>query len=55
MREPFETYIEMKNKWAVANGYEDFGQYWRSDYEMPNDNFNDLALAEFEKLMTIEK
>ena len=50
MREPFETYIEMKNKWAVANGYEDFGQYWRSDYEMPNDNFNDLALAEFEKI-----
>ena len=40
----------MKNKWAVANGFSDYGHYWRSDYEMPNDNFNDLALQEFDKI-----
>ena len=50
IRPHFETYIEMKNKWAQVNGFDDYGQYWRSDYEMENDNFNDLALEEFEKI-----
>ena len=65
IRPHFETYIEMKNKWAQLNGFDDYGQYWRSDYEMENDNFNDLgililrqfkmqnivlALEEFEKI-----
>ena len=43
IRPHFETYIEMKNKWAQVNGFDDYGQYWRSDYEMENDNFNDLG------------
>ena len=43
IRPHFETYIEMKNKWAQVNGFDDYGQYWRSDYEMEKDNFNDLG------------
>ena len=29
LRPHFETYVEMKNKWAQVNGFEDYGQYWR--------------------------
>ena len=50
MRPHFETYVEMKNKWAQLNGFEDYGAYWRSDYEMPDDNFNDMAVAEYKKI-----
>lgn len=29
LRQDFETYVELKNKWAQVNGFEDYGHYWR--------------------------
>lgn len=55
MRKHYEVYVENKNKWAKLNGFSDYGHYWRSDYEMPNDNFNDMALAEYTKIEPIYK
>jgi angiotensin-converting enzyme 2 len=28
LRQDFETYVELKNKWAQVNGFEDYGHYW---------------------------
>lgn len=50
MRENYETYVDLKNKWARLNGFSDYGQYWRSDYEMEDDSFDNMAREEFEKI-----
>mgnify|MGYP000201528460 CR=1 FL=1 len=55
MRKHYEVYVENKNKWAQLNGFEDYGQYWRSDYQMPMDDFNDMAMAEYTKIEPIYK
>ncbi|NXR45086.1 ACE enzyme, partial [Hippolais icterina] len=35
MRNNYKRYVELSNKAAVLNGYEDNGAYWRSLYETP--------------------
>ncbi|XP_043850607.1 angiotensin-converting enzyme 2 [Dromiciops gliroides] len=34
MRPLYEEYVELKNELAKGNGYEDYGDYWRADYEI---------------------
>ncbi|NP_001269290.1 angiotensin-converting enzyme 2 precursor [Chinchilla lanigera] len=33
MRPLYEEYVALKNEMAKANNYEDYGDYWRADYE----------------------
>ena len=33
MKPLYERYVELKNKLAVLNGYDDLGDEWRSRYE----------------------
>uniref|UniRef100_A0A8D0GRD2 Angiotensin-converting enzyme n=1 Tax=Sphenodon punctatus TaxID=8508 RepID=A0A8D0GRD2_SPHPU len=33
MRPLYEGYVELKNEAAVLNGYKDYGDYWRGNYE----------------------
>ncbi|XP_037552775.1 angiotensin-converting enzyme 2 [Nematolebias whitei] len=33
MRPLYEDYVDLKNEVAKLNGYEDYGAYWRSNYE----------------------
>ncbi|XP_008062810.1 angiotensin-converting enzyme 2 [Carlito syrichta] len=32
LRPLYEEYVDLKNEMARANGYEDYGDYWRGDY-----------------------
>uniref|UniRef100_A0A8C6YB45 Angiotensin-converting enzyme n=1 Tax=Naja naja TaxID=35670 RepID=A0A8C6YB45_NAJNA len=34
MRPLYETYVELKNKYARLRGYADYGDYWRANYEV---------------------
>ncbi|XP_053166645.1 angiotensin-converting enzyme 2 [Hemicordylus capensis] len=34
MRPLYEGYVELKNEAARANGYDDYGDYWRGNYEV---------------------
>ncbi|XP_074048496.1 angiotensin-converting enzyme 2 isoform X2 [Macrotis lagotis] len=34
MRPLYEEYVELKNELAKGNGYEDYGDYWRGNYEV---------------------
>ncbi|XP_007500935.2 angiotensin-converting enzyme 2 isoform X1 [Monodelphis domestica] len=34
MRPLYEEYVELKNELAKGNNYEDYGDYWRGDYEV---------------------
>ncbi|XP_068956740.1 angiotensin-converting enzyme 2 isoform X1 [Petaurus breviceps papuanus] len=34
MRPLYEEYVELKNEVAKGNDYEDYGDYWRADYEI---------------------
>uniref|UniRef100_A0A1B0D1L8 Angiotensin-converting enzyme n=1 Tax=Phlebotomus papatasi TaxID=29031 RepID=A0A1B0D1L8_PHLPP len=36
MRSDFRTYVDFSNAAAVANGFEDYGHMWRTEYEDPN-------------------
>ncbi|KAM9577586.1 angiotensin-converting enzyme 2 [Trichechus inunguis] len=33
LRPLYEEYVDLKNEMARGNGYEDYGDYWRGDYE----------------------
>ncbi|XP_018418558.1 PREDICTED: angiotensin-converting enzyme 2 [Nanorana parkeri] len=33
MRKLYEEYVDLENKAAVLNGYQDYGDYWRGNYE----------------------
>ncbi|XP_004710002.2 angiotensin-converting enzyme 2 [Echinops telfairi] len=33
LRPLYEEYVDLKNEMARKNGYEDYGDYWRGDYE----------------------
>ncbi|XP_006835673.1 PREDICTED: angiotensin-converting enzyme 2 [Chrysochloris asiatica] len=33
LRPLYEEYVDLKNEMAKENGYEDYGDYWRGDYE----------------------
>ncbi|XP_041066850.1 angiotensin-converting enzyme 2 [Carcharodon carcharias] len=37
LRPLYEGYVELKNKAAKMNGYEDYGDYWRGNYETDDD------------------
>ncbi|XP_060038995.1 angiotensin-converting enzyme 2 [Erinaceus europaeus] len=37
LRPLYEEYVELKNEMAKANNYEDYGDYWRGDYEAEGD------------------
>ncbi|XP_051797280.1 angiotensin-converting enzyme 2 isoform X1 [Acanthochromis polyacanthus] len=37
MRPLYEDYVDLKNEAAKLNGFEDYGAYWRSDYETIED------------------
>jgi len=39
MRKPFERYVELANEGAREIGYQDTGAMWRSQYDMPPDQF----------------
>ncbi|XP_070606753.1 angiotensin-converting enzyme 2 [Erythrolamprus reginae] len=34
MRPLYESYVELKNKYARLRGYADYGDYWRANYEV---------------------
>lgn len=36
LRPLYEEYMELKNEMARGNNYEDYGDYWRGDYETDN-------------------
>ncbi|XP_049729321.1 angiotensin-converting enzyme 2 isoform X1 [Elephas maximus indicus] len=36
LRPLYEEYVDLKNEMARGNGYEDYGDYWRGDYEADN-------------------
>uniref|UniRef100_A0A4W5PH88 Angiotensin-converting enzyme n=1 Tax=Hucho hucho TaxID=62062 RepID=A0A4W5PH88_9TELE len=38
MRPLYEDYVDLKNEAAKLNGYEDYGDYWRSNYETIDDS-----------------
>ncbi|KAM6977897.1 angiotensin-converting enzyme 2 [Aplochiton taeniatus] len=38
MRPLYEDYVDLKNEAAKLNGYEDYGAYWRSNYETVEDD-----------------
>ncbi|KAJ3342651.1 hypothetical protein HDU93_001631 [Gonapodya sp. JEL0774] len=42
---PFSEYVELQNKAAAENGYKDMGAVWRSGYEMPTAEFDELLLT----------
>jgi len=46
MREMFARYVELANKGARELGFDDLGALWRSNYDMPHDEF----AAEVERL-----
>uniref|UniRef100_UPI00358F66E6 angiotensin-converting enzyme 2 n=1 Tax=Myxine glutinosa TaxID=7769 RepID=UPI00358F66E6 len=37
-RSLYEEYVELENKAAKMNGYKDYGDYWRANYEVNMDN-----------------
>ena len=39
MRQPYQRFAELANEGAVELGYVDLGQMWRSNYDMPPDEF----------------
>ncbi|XP_074156029.1 angiotensin-converting enzyme 2 [Sminthopsis crassicaudata] len=38
MRPLYEEYVDIKNELAKGNGYEDYGDYWKGDYEVEESN-----------------
>nr|XP_022901644.1 angiotensin-converting enzyme-like [Onthophagus taurus] len=36
IRPMFKRYVELKNKIAKSDNYSDFGEYWRSEFEIPH-------------------
>ncbi|XP_075855690.1 angiotensin-converting enzyme 2 [Microcebus murinus] len=49
LRPLYEEYVVLKNEMARANNYEDYGDYWRADYEAEGEsgyNYNRSQLME---------
>ncbi|XP_012585871.1 PREDICTED: angiotensin-converting enzyme 2 [Condylura cristata] len=42
LRPLYEEYVSLKNEMAKANNYEDYGDYWRGDYETDSYTRNQL-------------
>ncbi|XP_001515597.2 angiotensin-converting enzyme 2 [Ornithorhynchus anatinus] len=52
MRPFYETYVELKNEVARGNNYQDYGDYWRADYETKEEGYEysrDQLIADVER------
>ncbi|XP_078415661.1 angiotensin-converting enzyme 2 [Cetorhinus maximus] len=52
LRPLYEGYVELKNKSAKMNGYEDYGDYWRGNYE--TDDLGEYAYSRKDLLRDVE-
>lgn len=49
----YERYVDLKNKKAQLNGFKDYGDQWRSRYEL--ENFEDMIIGMWNDLEPLYK